>query len=101
MCGSSGGSRGPRIKFGFAKTHEDPTTRQYEPSDYYGLTQVWNVTRRKTPITVHINYRLVLSLMDQRLTPAERLGGQWDLANTILHEMTASDPATSLILLLC
>jgi hypothetical protein len=101
MCGSTGGSGGPRIRFGFSKSSEDPHTREYDPLNYYGLTQVWDVTKRKTPITVHINYLLVLSLMDQRLTPAERLGGQWFLANTILHEMTASDPATSLNLRLC
>jgi hypothetical protein len=80
------------LKFGFANGTIDPLTHSASTFAYnaYGYTQTERSDPRGkvTGIWIFLNYKACDALIRNDLTDCDRLGLQWQIAETVVHECT-------------
>jgi hypothetical protein len=69
---------------GFKDTHHDPWNgTSMEGECAMGITNLHNGT-----LSVYLSYNIVMPLLRDDLSDVERMGCQWHIANTLLHEIS-------------
>lgn len=75
------------LVFGFKENHEAPWDGSATDVDTWAVTVIGLDKNVKLTIRLFLTYEMVLPLMRPDLNEAERMGLQWFVANTFVHEL--------------
>jgi hypothetical protein len=85
-----------KFKLGFKNTTMSPQSGKNSEASY-GMTALMDLANSSgSQLYVWLDYAALLPLLRDDLDDCERMGCEWALANTLVHEMTVSNFASSI-----